>query len=334
MNNPRACSHVNTRERCKGLQMDGAPCQAEGHRDLDGYCIAHSPAKERHTFRVNRGSESIACRIDRRVPERLKGMIDLLTEGMQAVREGQLSPAAYNAICHGAKELRTYYKMADAEMEEIRAEEDHAAAVAMAGGHGDLKILNTAAAIQEEQNQYTLDSLAQQGLAEVKQPSDPDKPTTAVLTEEGRHRFGFRPQSAYTQEDLDNLKNDALQYRFRKQDLPHLIDLTVDMREEMEAALTELTSDPEAAPEPPCDPLTGLPMDKPPARAKTGVEPTPEEVETDPEVLADQVRQVEDLIRLLQNVNQDDEYERKQDESQEPDTPNGVLTNHQPALPS
>ena len=328
MSHPNAYAVTPTKTFCKSVRKDGAPCQAEAHRDLDGYCFAHGPSDKLHRVRVNRGSDTIAQRIDQRVPERLKGMIDLLTEGMTAVREGQLSPAAYNTICSGAKELRTFYKMADEEMKEIRAEEDQAAAAAMAGGHGDLNILNTAS--NEEQNQYSLDSLAQQGLAELEQPSDPDKPAEAVLTAEGRHRFGFRPQSAYTQEDLDSLKNDALQYRFRKEDLPYLITKTADMREEMEAALTELTSDPEQAPEPPRDPFTGQPMEKPPALAKTGVDPAPDEVETDPEVLADQVRQTGDLIRLLQKLNQHDEYERTQDESQDPDTPNGTRANHQP----
>ena len=330
MRHPRTHSHTITPPLCKGVRKYCSPCQAKRRRDLDGYCIAHGPADKLRAWRVNRGSISIATRIDRRVPERLKEIIELLTEGMTAVRQGMLSPAAYNAICNGAKELRAYYKLADEEMEEIRAEEDHAAAVAMAGGHGDLNILNTAAAISEDQNRYSLDSFAAQGLAELEEPSDPDEPATAVLTEEGRQRFGIRPQSAYTQEDLDTLRNDALQYRFPKEELPYVIEMTKEMRDEMEAARTALTSGAEDAPEPLRDPLTGQPMDRLPARARTGVVPETGEVETDPDVLEDQVRQAGDLIRLLENLYLDDEYERTQDELHNPDAPSGAVINHQP----
>ena len=330
MTHPRAHSHTITQPLCKGVRKDGSPCQAEAHRDLDGYCVAHGPADKLRVWRVNRGSSATASRIDRRVPERFKEIIELLTEGMTAVRQGHLSPSAYNAICNGAKELRAYYKLADEEMEEIRAEEDRAAAAAMAGGHGDLNILNTSAAISEEENRYSLESFAAQGLAELEEPSDPDEPATAVLTEEGRQRFGIRPQSSYTQEDLDNLRNDALQYRFRKEDLPYLIEMAKEMREEMEAARTALTSGAEDAPEPLRDPLTGQPMDRLPARTRTGVVPETGEVETDPEVLADQVRQAGDLIRLLENLYQNDDYERTQDELNDPDAPNGAVINHQP----
>ena len=106
--------------------------------------------------------------------------------------------------------------------------------------------------------------------------------------------------------------------------------MAAEMREEMQVALTELTSDHGPALEPPRDPFTGQPMDKPPARAKTGVDPVPEEVETDPEVVADQIRQAGDLIRLLQTLNQDDEHETKQDEFHDQDVPNVAPVNHQP----
>ncbi len=227
MTHPRAHSLTNTQPLCKGVRKDGSPCQAKGHHDLDGYCIAHAPADKLHAWRVHGGSAATATLIDRRVPERFKDIIELLTEGMTAVRSGHLSPSAYNAICNGAKELRDDDKLADEEMEEIRAEEDHAAAAAMAGGHSDLNILNTA---------------------------------------------------------LEPLR----------------------------------------------DPLTGQPMDRLPARARTGVVPETGEVETDPEVLADQVRQAEDLIRLLENLYRDDDYERTQDELHNPDAPNGAVINHQP----
>ena len=98
MTHPRAHSHTITHPLCKGARKDGSPCQAEAHRDLDGYCVAHGPADKLRVWRVNRGSFSIATRIDRRVPERFKEIIELLTEGMTAVRQGHLSPSAYNAI--------------------------------------------------------------------------------------------------------------------------------------------------------------------------------------------------------------------------------------------
>ncbi len=67
-----------------------------------------------------------------------------------------------------------------------------------------------------------------------------------------------------------------------------------------------------------------------PARARAGAVPESDEVETDPQVLADQVRQAGDLIRLLENLYQNDEYERTQDELRDSDAPNGALINHQP----
>ncbi len=67
-----------------------------------------------------------------------------------------------------------------------------------------------------------------------------------------------------------------------------------------------------------------------PARARTGAAPETGEVETDPEVLADQVRQAGELIRLLENLYQNDDYERTQDELNDPDAPNGAVINHQP----
>ena len=71
-------------------------------------------------------------------------------------------------------------------------------------------------------------------------------------------------------------------------------------------------------------------MDRLPARARTGVVPETGEFETDPEVLADQVRQAGELIRLLKNLYQNDDYERTQDELHNPDAPSGAVINHQP----
>lgn len=69
MKNSRACTHINTQERCESIRKDAAPCQSEPHRDLDGYRIAHSPVDKLHASRADRKkSESIATWPGRRVP--------------------------------------------------------------------------------------------------------------------------------------------------------------------------------------------------------------------------------------------------------------------------
>ena len=181
---------------CKSFKRDGSPCQGQGLEQFDGYCIAHAPADQTRAWRARGGqASSTAARADKRIPERQQVVIQALTEGMLAVQEGTLSPAAYSAMCKGAKEVREYYLLADKEMEAIRTEETQAAAEEIAGAHGDLAILAAADTFTAQQNQYRIDSLIDQDLATCDSPQTDDRPAEYVLTDEGRKRFDFRVQS-------------------------------------------------------------------------------------------------------------------------------------------
>ena len=129
---------------CKSLKKDGSPCQGQGLEQFDGYCIAHAPADKTREWRSRGGANSAtAARLDKRMPERLKDMKDVLEDGMKQVLDGTLSPAAYTAICRGVKVRIDLYRLADEEMEHIRAEEFETAAAEIVGAHGDPDILGS-----------------------------------------------------------------------------------------------------------------------------------------------------------------------------------------------
>ncbi len=126
---------------CKGTKKDGNPCCGNGLKQFDGYCIAHGAPEKTRAWRVRGGkNSSTAARADKRLPERYRDVIHALTQDFFEVKEGNLSPAAYDAICRGARTLIDVHADADAEMEEIRAEENRAAA-AVYGLQGDLDLL-------------------------------------------------------------------------------------------------------------------------------------------------------------------------------------------------
>lgn len=176
MESSRAQSHRNSRNLCKGLRRDGAPCQAQAHPDMDGYCIAHcSPAKLRQ-WRVNRGSNAAtAQRLDRRAPRHLQELLDLLMEGMEAVHAGHLSPSAYNAICDGVEKLLANDRISQKEKEESRAQEKTAAAAA-AVKHGDVNLLGSANGVSKKQNHFRINALAQRGPEKLDPSSDSEDP--------------------------------------------------------------------------------------------------------------------------------------------------------------
>ena len=128
---------------CKGVKKDGTPCRGNGNDQLDGYCIAHGAPEKTRAWRVLGGeNSSTAARADKRIPERFRPVIQAVTNGIAEVREGTLKPAAYAAICRGAKILLELYRAADADMELVRLEEIEAAAAEVNGSHGDLEILD------------------------------------------------------------------------------------------------------------------------------------------------------------------------------------------------
>ena len=312
---------------CKSFKRDGSPCQGQGLEQFDGYCIAHAPADQTRARRARGGqASSTAARADKRIPERQQVVIQALTEGMLAVQEGTLSPAAYSAMCKGAKEVREYYLLVDKEMEAIRAEETQAAAEEIAGAHGDLAILAAADTITAQQNQYRIDSLIDQDLATCDSPQTDDRPAEYVLTDEGRKRLGNRVQSPYTQQDIDELKDDVKSYTYEECELPELcLDLT-EKRAVMEAALADLTRDPALDPAPPRDPLTGQPLNELPAGVSTGLPSYANSADAvrSPEIMQDPIRQVDEIINEVEKIIEDDQYEHKRSlfhDGIDPDSP-------------
>ena len=312
---------------CKTFKRDGSPCQGQGLEQFEGYCIAHAPADQTRAWRARGGkASSTAARADKRIPERQQVVITVLTEGMTQVQEGTLSPAAYSAICKGAKEVREFYRLADEEMEAIRAEETQTAAAEIAGAHGDLAILAAADTITAQQNQYRTDSFIDQGLAICDRPQTDDRPADYVLTDEGRKRLRYRVPSPYTQENIDELKDEVKSYTYEQYDLPEIcLDLAKDLTV-MEASLADLTRDPGLDPEPLLDPLTGQALKELPAGVKTGLPSSANspDVVRSPEILQDHIRQVKEIIRAVEKMAEDDQYDHKRSlfhDGIDPDSP-------------
>ena len=283
---------------CKGIKLDGNPCRGNGLPQFGGYCIAHAPAEELHEWRSRGGrNASNAARADKRLPERLQGVIKTLTQGISDVRAGNLDPAAYTAICRGAKVLAEVYRLADEEMEQVRIEEIEAAAAEVAGEQGDLAILNAAARISAEHDRYRIELLIEQGLVTMEPGTGPDA-AEPVLTDAGRRRFGLQRLTSYTQDDIDRIKG-VLE---RPLIDVHLRNVALSALFKMRSAIEEAMQDLEREPEPVRDPLTGRTLSQPPAGVKVGPVPVPSpgESRSDAKILEEQREQVELLIRIFE----------------------------------
>lgn len=284
---------------CRGIRKDGQPCGGNGVAALDGYCIAHAPADVAREWRIRGGkATATASRIDKRIPDRLRGIVDMLTEGMAEVRAGTLQPSAYAAMCGGAKALIDLYQQADAEMELIRHEEGEAAAADIAGAHGDLAILNAAAAIVVRQNKYRIEALTVQGLitSELDRLQDALDGSAPMLTEAGRQRFGSQRMFRYRQDDIDELKRMLSGAQ------------TQEEREELQAELEEIQAFMEralaggpGAPDLVRDALTGEPMRGMPASVKAagGQEAGLGGVEQAETTLVEQIEELNALAKLI-----------------------------------
>ena len=137
---------------CKGIKRDGTPCQGQGLPSFDGYCIAHAPADKTREWRSRGGkNSSTAARADKRIT-RTTGELPSKrsNKAYLDVQEGKLDPAAYSAMCRGAKAMADLYRLADQEMELIRHEETEAAAMEVVGALGNPAILIAAAQISAE----------------------------------------------------------------------------------------------------------------------------------------------------------------------------------------
>ena len=300
---------------CKGIRKDGSPCQGNALDQYDGYCIAHGPAPDQvHEWRTLGGKNSAtAVRLDKRIPERLKGDLDMVEDAMQRVLQGSLNPSALSAICRGAKTRIDLYRLADEEMEEIRAEEFQTAASQVAGDNGNFGILEEAEKIAARHNQHRIEFLIEQGLAEIMQESE-DTPAQVVLTSEGLTRFDLRPKSDYTQQDIDSwteMEEDLKHSQERRQYIRIEVE---ELRDELEDALEALEHGPSPLP-PPIDPVTGRYMTEIPAGISSGIDPDPdpEDVVFCPETLTAQISQCDNfllelskLVEFLENGNNRD----------------------------
>ena len=222
------------------------------------------------------------------------------TKAYLDVQEGKLDPAAYSAMCRGAKVMADLYRRADEEMELIRNEETEAAAMEVVGALGNPAILTAAAQISAEHDRYRAESLIEQGLATLEPGINHDSaaPAGLVLTDAGRRRFGLQQLTSYTQEDIDQIE--ALLER----PFIHSLSWTValknlyKMHTAMEKAIADLARDPA----PLRDALTGHTLSALPAGVKTGPVPAanPGKTESAIKLLKDQLRQVERLTRAFE----------------------------------
>ena len=295
---------------CKSVRKDGSPCQGRGLKKYDGLCIAHGPAPDQvHEWRSLGGKNSAtAARLDKRIPERLKDLIDLLDDGMKRVMDGSLSPARYTTVCRGVKLKLEVYRQADQDMDFIRTEETLAAAARFAGAHGDPDILAAADAITAQQDQYRAESLVDQGFAEFTEPSNPDIPPEVVLNDKGRRRLGYHDLD-FTQQLLIEV-NDQLDDFDGQQAaltvLPETTDLLETMKERVAQTQSRLAGDTAA----PFDPLTGQPINKLPARVKVNSSRSRYSRcdEAPPEVLAEQLSRINKLMRRTEELYEDEDF--------------------------
>ena len=284
---------------CKSLRKDGQPCQGLGQPDLDGYCIAHADPVKVWEWRSRGGkASSAAARADKRIPDRLRGAIDKVGQGMDDLLEGKIEPAALSAIARSARVLVDLYRLADEEMDLIRGEEAAAAAAQVVGGRGMPDLLDKAGEIAAWQNRYRIDSLIAQGLAT---PERNDKPNTdeapvPVLTTAGRQRFRYQRLTKYTQEEIDTWRDLTSRDDSDSAVLHAALYHLHFMRTALEDALTDFA--PNA--DPVLDPLTGHPL----SRLPDGVKPATVPV-AGPDQSGNAARELRRLLRHANKLNRE-----------------------------
>lgn len=291
---------------CKSLRKDGQPCQGLGQPDLDGYCIAHAAPEKVWEWRSRGGkASSAAARADKRIPERLRGAIEKVNQGMDDLLEGKIEPAALSAISRSARVLIDLYRLADEEMELIRAEETALAVAQVGGGFGDPELLDQADAIAAWQNQYRIDSLILQGLVTLQrdETQDAQESLVPVLTPAGRQRFRYQRLSKYTQSDIDMLKDLAQDTELGGEQLSAVLVDLYKMRTTLEDVLTDFAPEPD----PVLDPLTGQTLNQLPDGVKPATVPVanPEQSEQAAKRLKDLLLQTNELNREVEALYED-----------------------------
>ena len=310
-----------SKKLCKGIRKDGSPCQGNGLDQYDGYCIAHGPTPEQaHQWRSEGGKNSAtAVRLDKRIPERLKYLHDILETGLKQVLDGTLSPSRYAAICRGVKMILELYRQADQEMELIRAEEIQVAAAAFLGLRSNLDILEAADDMSDRQDQYRAEALVDQGYAEIKEPFDPEDPPELVLNDKGRRRFGYHTLDA-TQQLLIEIEEELTESDYRESgppDIPENTDLLETLQADVEEALSALARDDVA----PFDPLTGKAITELPAGVRTRSKLNRlihDEVQPR-ERLQEQLGKISQLMRIAEKLTQDEDDKQELDVVEESD---------------
>ena len=282
--------------RCKALRKDGKPCQGLGQEQFGGYCLAHAPAETAWEWRSKGGKASSAvARADKRIPDRLRSTIEMLTKGMEDLAAGEIEPAALSAMSRAARVLVNLYRLADEEMDLIRDEETAVAAAQIAGGFGDPGLIEKAEAIAVWQNQYMLDALLRQELVtlEREESQKEDAPPMYVLTTAGRQRFCYQRLTTITQEDIDDLRELAGYTDTGGEQLPLVLIDLYKIRTNLEELLTDFAP---GAP-PVLDPLSGQPLSQLPAGVKPAAVPVagPSESAHVAKIMQEMLQQVDEL---------------------------------------
>ena len=279
------------KKRCKALRKDGKPCQGLGQEQFDGYCIAHAPANKAWEWRSKGGkASSTAARADKRVPEHLRSAIEKVNEGMEDLNEGKIEPASLSAMSRAARVLVDLHRLADNEMELIRAEEDEVAASQVAGGLGSPDLIERAEAIAAWQDRYRIDYLIAQGLV-TREPAnrrDTDTPPVPVLTASGRQRFHHQRLAAYTRANIDDWRQAATSPPI---DIDHLSSALFHLHE-IRTSLEERLTDSAPDSPPVLDPLTGQPLTQLPASVQPAAVPC-----VGPDQSAQAVTELQDLLQ-------------------------------------
>ena len=307
-----------SKKLCKGIRKDGSPCKGKALDQYNGLCIAHGPTPEQaYQWRSQGGKNSAtAARLDKRLPERLKYLLDILNTGLNQVMDGTLSPARYAAICRGVKMILDLYRQADQDMDLIRAEEIQAAAAEFLGLHANLDILEAADDMSDRQDKFRREALVEQDFAEVKQPFKPDQPSEIVLNDKGRRRFGYHDLKI-NQQFLNEIEHELTEYDPQNSDLSEISGLLEDLQEEVEDALSALARDDVA----PFDPLTGRSITQLPAgvRTRSKLDRIIHDEVKPQESLQEQLSHIKQLMRQAEELSQAEEIPQAEEPSQNED---------------
>ena len=292
---------------CKSLRKDGKPCQGLGQPALDGYCIAHADPAKVWEWRSRGGkASSAAARADKRIPERLRGAIEKVNQGMDDLLEGNIEPAALSAIARSARVLVDLYRLADEEMALIRDEEAATAAAQLLGGRGNPDLLDKADAIAAWQNQYRIDALIAQGFVTLDSEDghSSDQAPEPVLTTAGRQRFRYQRLTKYTQKDVDVWREIVTPASQDIDELSAALYHLYFIRTALEDALTDFAP----GSDPVLDPLTGQPL----LQLPDGVKPATVPV-AGPSRSRQAAKEMQDLLRRASELNREFEelYEKQ-----------------------